>query len=221
MPLEVIGAGYARTGTTSAKEALEILGIGPCYHMFEVFMHFDHVPLWQEALDAASATWPKWETLLGGYRSTVDWPASLFWRQLAEVYPSARVLLTVRDTEAWFTSVDRTILDVSRRMVIPPGPPGEVVRLTQRCREEAFGTALTDRDLIVEAYQRHNDEVRQAIETPRLLVFDAADGWGPLCSWLGVDVPTEPFPHRNTMNEFRSALGLSKSEDEGDGPAPP
>ncbi len=36
MPLEVIGAGFGRTGTMSLKQALEDLGFGPCYHMIEV-----------------------------------------------------------------------------------------------------------------------------------------------------------------------------------------
>lgn len=208
MRLEIIGAGYARTGTTTAKSALERLGFGPCYHMFEVFSHFDHVPHWNEAFEGVAPGWPGWEALLGGYRSTVDWPASLFWRELAEAYPSARVLLTVREPEAWFTSVDRTLLAASRRMVVPPGPPGEVVRLTLRCGERAFGSTDPSRDQVLEAYERHNAGVRSAIEEPRLLVFDPAAGWGPLCAWLGVDVPDEPFPHLNTTDDFRRAMAL-------------
>ena len=36
MALDVIGAGFGRTGTDSMREALNILGFGPCHHMFEV-----------------------------------------------------------------------------------------------------------------------------------------------------------------------------------------
>ena len=34
--LKVIGAGFGRTGTTSLQKALEILGVGPCYHLNEI-----------------------------------------------------------------------------------------------------------------------------------------------------------------------------------------
>jgi hypothetical protein len=43
MSLEVIGAGFGRTGTMSIKVALEQLGYGPCYHMIELFEHPEHV----------------------------------------------------------------------------------------------------------------------------------------------------------------------------------
>jgi S1-C subfamily serine protease len=36
--------------------------------------------------------------LLDGYVATVDWPASIFWRDLSEANPDALVRLSVRDT---------------------------------------------------------------------------------------------------------------------------
>jgi len=48
MTLKVIGAGYGRTGTKSLQDALEMLGLGPCYHMVEVFKH-QAWDLWYEA----------------------------------------------------------------------------------------------------------------------------------------------------------------------------
>jgi Sulfotransferase domain len=50
MDLEVIGAGFGRTGTMSLKVALEELGFGPCYHMREVFEHPEHIELWEAAM---------------------------------------------------------------------------------------------------------------------------------------------------------------------------
>jgi hypothetical protein len=47
--LEVIGAGFGRTGTMSLKVALETLGFGPCYHMTEVFANPENVELWEAA----------------------------------------------------------------------------------------------------------------------------------------------------------------------------
>ena len=107
MGLSVIGAGFGRTGTLSLKGALEQLGFGPCHHMAEVFDHPEQIPLWQQAAAGAAVNWDK---LLAGYRSTVDWPSAYFWRELAETYPEAKVLLSTRDVDAWYASFSNTIL---------------------------------------------------------------------------------------------------------------
>ena len=80
MPLEVIGAGFGRTGTMSMKAALEILGFGPCHHMLEVTANDVQRDIWR-AIAAGAA--PDWERAFAGYRSTVDWPGAYFWRELA------------------------------------------------------------------------------------------------------------------------------------------
>jgi len=49
MGLSVIGAGFGRTGTESLKKALEIIGLGPCYHMFEVLPDPERVAIWRAA----------------------------------------------------------------------------------------------------------------------------------------------------------------------------
>jgi hypothetical protein len=60
--------------------------------------------------------------------------------------------------------------------------------------------------------QHHNDEVCRSIAPERLLVYDVRDGWGPLCGFLGVDVPSTPFPRTNTTEEFQSRLGQLRSQ---------
>jgi len=99
--LKVIGAGLPRTGTTSMKAALERLGFGPCYHMFEIFTNPDHADRW---LPIASGAKVDWARVFDGYQSTQDWPASHFWRELAVAYPEAKVVLTIRDPHAWYPS---------------------------------------------------------------------------------------------------------------------
>ena len=73
--LAAIGAGFPRTGTASLKAALEILGLGPCYHMSEVFAHAEHWPMW---IDAAHGKPVDWDVLYAEYRSTVDAPGCFF-----------------------------------------------------------------------------------------------------------------------------------------------
>ena len=57
MSLEVIGAGFGRTGATSLKVALEELDYGPCYHMIELFEHPAHVERWEAAVRGEPVGW--------------------------------------------------------------------------------------------------------------------------------------------------------------------
>ena len=105
MALKVIGAGFGRTGTLSLKLALEQIGLGPCYHMTEVFKNPLAPGWWNEAADGR----PDWGKIYEGYNASVDWPGATFYAQLADAYPEAKVILTVRDSEAWFRSTQATI----------------------------------------------------------------------------------------------------------------
>ncbi|HEX7236426.1 MAG TPA: sulfotransferase, partial [Gammaproteobacteria bacterium] len=106
MALKVIGAGLGRTATFSLKFALEHVGLGPCYHMSEVFAGARrNVPLWLDVVRGK----PDWDAVFEGFASTTDYPACTYWRELAAFYPNAKVILTVRDADSWFDSVTETI----------------------------------------------------------------------------------------------------------------
>ena len=98
MSLKVIGAGFGRTGTLSLKAALEELRLGPCYHMIEVNAHPEHDALW---LALAKGESSDWRPMLQGYASTVDWPTTYVWKELAAANPQAKIILTLRDPDAW------------------------------------------------------------------------------------------------------------------------
>ena len=208
MTLRVVGAGLGRTGTVSLKLALERLLGAPCYHMVEVFSHLDHVPAWHGAVRGEPTDW---ESLLGGYRAAVDWPAAAFWPELSEAYPDAIVLLSVRDDPGtWWHSADRTVFAAMRR----PAPPEleawfEMVTELWRTR---LAEGWDDAEVAMAAYERHNDAVRAAIPADRLVVWRPGDGWEPLCAALGLAVPDEPFPHENTTAEFRAMARLDADE---------
>src|SRR5262249_51636108 len=105
MDIEVFGAGLGRTGTLSLKGALEQLGFGPTYHMFEVVDRPEHGDAWYRTSRGGPIEW----SVFDNYRSIVDWPAVSYWREITEHYPSAKVVLTVRDPESWYGSVKETI----------------------------------------------------------------------------------------------------------------
>jgi hypothetical protein len=203
--LQVVGAGLGRTGTVSLRTALERLLAAPCYHMSAVFEHLDdHVPVWHAGVRGEPVDW---EGVLGGYRATVDWPACAFWRELADTYPGAIVLLSVRDSaETWWRSADRTVFAAMRR----PPPPHLAAwggMITDLWRT-TMGEDWDDREGAMAAYERHNAAVRQAVPADRLVEWRPGDGWEPLCTALGLAVPDEPFPHENTTAEFRAMAGL-------------
>lgn len=192
MDLQVVGAGYGRTGTSSMKAALERLGLGPCHHMFEVFGRPDDAPKWAAAIRGEGFD-P--DALLDGFRSTLDFPACLFWRELAEADPTAKVLLTVRPAEEWWRSFDATI----GPQIHSPVGDRRFDDLTGAIDDVVFD----DRAAAVAAYERHNAEVAAGVAPDRLLVYEVGSGWEPLCDFLGLDVPNEAFPHSNTTEEFQ------------------
>jgi len=203
MALQVIGAGFGRTGTASLQRALEILGFGPCYHMFEIRKQPGRAPAWRHAVRDGSADW---DAIFAGYRSAVDWPACRFYKELAEAYPEARVILTVRDPEAWHRSCMSTIYAVSQAMpwamrLVP------VARHVRAMLFEAIWDGTFDGRFAEAAHARaifeaHNEQVQRTVAPQRLLVFEVQQGWQPLCQFLGVEVPDEPFPQLNEGPEL-------------------
>ncbi|SRR5690606_19360748 len=211
--LKVIGAGFGRTGTTSTAEALRILGFGPCHEMQELFAHPETIPLWRRK---AAGEPVSWDELLGGYVSTVDWPSAFYWRELADAYPQAKVLLTVRDPQSWYDSVRNTIYhvryraegmppEVRARFDARPELWGQAKLADELVWERTFGGRFTDREHAIAVYQAHNADVQASVPAGRLLVFDVGQGWEPLCEFLEVDVPDVPFPRLNSSQDFRAA----------------
>ena len=194
--LQVIGAGFGRTGTASLRDALVHLGFGPCDHMRQNFEHPERFPLWEEALRRKTAGEPiDWRPLLTGFRASMDWPGAYFWRELAAAHPQAKVILTVRDPVRWYDSMQATIFSL-------PDQQRPAVALDMDA--STFGDRLTDRAHCQAVFARQNQVVREMIAPERLLVFEVKEGWEPLCAFLDVPVPKdEPFPRVNDRAAFQ------------------
>jgi len=206
MPLEVIGAGSPRTGTASLKVALEQLGFGPCHHMGECFAHPEQFALWERVFEEKEPV--DWEVVLKGYRSACDAPSVIVYRELAERYPKAKVILTTRDPESWWRSTQATVTQASAHAA-QVGPENPVVKmmikLTEYRARRGIGRPM-EHDAAIADFRRHNEEVRRVIAPERLLVFEAKQGWAPLCKFLNVPVPDAPFPHANTTEQFQAGM---------------
>ncbi|MGB0114164.1 MAG: sulfotransferase family protein [Ilumatobacteraceae bacterium] len=208
MGIQLIGAGLGRTGTMSLKLALEELLGGTCHHMAEVFGHQDELPAWEAAMRGEPVDW---RDVLSGYTAIVDYPGAAVWRELAEAFPDAPVLLSTRSSaQTWWESASATILQSHEWE-----PPDEAGRAQQRMIAAMFaqnlGDDLSDADAMMASYERHNAEVRATVAPERLFEYQPGDGWAPLCTALGLDVPDTPFPHTNTRDEF-----LARTKDAAD-----
>ena len=210
MPLQVIGAGFGRTGTASLKAALETLGFGPSYHMFEFMEHPEHARYWELALAGKPVPW---DELFRGYRATVDWPGCTFYQELMAAYPGAKVILSVRDPERWFESARKTIFTAPRggartlfQLLTTPRMWRSVRFVYRLLRRRTFGGKEQNSAHATAVFAAHNEAVKRTVPPERLLVYEVKEGWEPLCRFLGVPVPPVPFPHVNDAETFQENM---------------
>jgi hypothetical protein len=201
MALEIIGPGFGRTGTSSLKTALEHLGYGPAHHMFEVRDNAAQLPYWQAL---ARGERVNWDAVFDAYRSQVDWPGARYWRELAAHYPDAKIVLTVRDPDEWYDSIQRTILKLlsDRAAIGDPHVRGVIEMAYSIVDVGEFGGRLADRNYAISVFNQHIADVQAAFSGARLLTFDVEQGWAPLCRFLGREIPSISFPRLNSSKQF-------------------
>ncbi|MGP4102944.1 sulfotransferase family protein [Nonomuraea sp. KM90] len=212
--MRVIGAGLGRTGTLSLQAALEHLGFAPCFHGRHLHETLHLLPLWRAAAEQGSAE--AWRRLFAGYDATVDWPSAAFWRELTAAFPDAKVILTVRDPHRWYDSMADTIFRAydhsSRNQVVDeaarvvPGMAELGAFMREVVWDRFFAGRFADREHAIGVYTEHNAAVQREIPPARLLVMRPGTSWEPLCSFLGLPAPREPYPHLNESGRFQDRL---------------
>jgi len=206
MTLKVIGSGYGRTGTMSMKQALGTLGFGPTHHMTEVMAHPQQLDHWKAIFAGQDVDWAE---VYKGYESQVDWPGASHWQEASIAFPDAKVIHTERPEDDWWASFNGTIGKFFAMMDgfdLPPEFTEIFGVMRAGVLPRAFGD-YTDRDSAIEGYRANNARVREVIPADRLLVFNVADGWEPLCQFLDVPVPDVPFPRTHARDEFWAHFG--------------
>jgi hypothetical protein len=205
--MKVIGAGFGRTGTSTQQATLQELGFGPCYHMAEVMYQYpEHADSWVAAYSGGSVDWGR---LFAGVESTVDFPGCFFWRELLSEFSDAKVILSVREPRSWYQSVMNTIFNPAIANESQNEELSDERRAAVRIREKivpaikehVFDNRL-DEEHAIGVFLRHNEEVQREVPADQLLVYDVSQGWAPLCTFLGVEVPHALFPRVNDTNSF-------------------
>lgn len=215
---QVIGAGLPRTGTTSFTEALRILLSGPVYHggtQVTVGPESD-VKSWIKILslhptrDRAAVLDGLRETF-DGYVACTDSPSCGFFPELLEIYPDAKVIVTVRDPAGWEKSMDAaasaSAIWFMRILVLPLPTVRYFFSYVGGLREQYIRLYGQKEPLTQEVYHKHIAWLKRTVPEDRLVFFDVKDGWGPLCEALGREVPDVPFPR---LNDSESIERLSK-----------
>ena len=206
--LKLINAGLGRTGTTSLKVALERLGFGPCYHMFDIVSNEERLGQWEKIVCDAGR--PDWETVFDGYTSAVDGPCAIYYRQIMETFPEAKIILTIRDSERWYQSTYDTLYQFAVKGKNLPKANSAQARLYRMTNtmiwNGLFGGRFPDKQYAIEVFRNRNADVVHSVDPDNLLVYDVRQGWEPLCAFLGVDVPAEDFPHVNDSESMRERL---------------
>ena len=162
--------------------------------------------------------------------ASVDYPMSLYWKDLARIFPNAKVLLNVRDPVRWYKSVDNTIAQVVKFLQTSwlALPMRCFMKLSGASNSAAFFTCFAPtylgpnyprgmfgavdagQETAVKFFNDWVESVKKEIPEERLLVFEVKNGWEPLCQFLQVPVPDEPFPNANDTAEQQAKFRAMK-----------
>ena len=217
MSIKIIGAGFPRTGTNTLRESLDMLGFAKTYHMKELLVHPENLRYWLTLKETGTTNW---DELYNGYKATVDFPAYPWYKEHMKQYPDAKVILSTRPFEKWHDSVHSTIwaaqnpseeqkAEMGQKMQANPGLQ-TVMKVMQFAKatimEEHFQGRFLEKDFAKEIFDKHHEEVKAFVPADKLLVYDVAEGWGPLCKFLNVPEPHDPLPHTNKKEDFKAML---------------
>lgn len=222
VPMEVLSLGFSRTGTLSMQEALSILAYPHPYHYSDIFANVKDADMWQEALNAKfknpdpNFPWREhFDKLLGDCGAVTDAPSVLFWKELVDAYPEAKVVLVERDEDKWYPSASTLIegvLNPFAQYVLRYTDPlwfGRIIGCGAAWIEAFFGSAnpTQAKKNARAAYRKHYADIRAYVPKKRLLNYQLGSGWEPLCKFLGKKEPEVPFPHRNEAATLERAFG--------------
>lgn len=231
--IQVIGAGLSRTGTASFSQALEILLKGPVYHCgtqstlgptsglknwITILKHWlsDREPSKNTTQNTNAKPTPSntiltlLSTQLNGYAAITDAPGAQFTPELLILYPSAKVICTIRDPISWEGSFAQIITLMTNPLLpwILLPLPGMIYYFRYLSLVGAQWDALYGEiHPTKQSYEKHAAWLRAVVPKENLVLFDVRDGWEPLCEALGVEVPVDtPFPHANDVEAFEGLV---------------
>jgi len=215
MSIKIIGAGFPRTGTMTMKKVLEQLGFNQTYHWRDLIANPQKLALWKQLQSTGTTDWSR---LFAGFQASVDFPGYPFYQEMMDQYPDAKVILTTRPFEDWYTSVISTIWE---RKVQADQQPKDLNQLLDKEKQielcalwmrktflnDQFNGKFLDKPVAEKAFYQHHKEVMENVPKEKLLVYEVKDGWQPLCDFLQLSIPEMDFPHLNKKEDFHAMVG--------------
>tara|TARA_Y100001960_G_scaffold319286_1_gene390391 strand:- start:365 stop:1087 length:723 start_codon:yes stop_codon:yes gene_type:complete len=201
--MDVICSGWGRTGTRSLKRALEILLKKPSYHMQNILLNRKDAKLWHDLIFNNVSDNYDWDRIYKGYGACLDFPSCNYYKELMSFYPNAKIILTIRDDQSWIKSwnvLENKILK-SFTFKFLSKIPNTSFKLQKDIHNkmiinEAFKGHLDDKNRMIE-FNKWNHSVKEYVQDENILVYQVKEGWEPLCNFLGLPIPDEPFPYLN------------------------
>lgn len=207
--MKVIVAGMPKTGTKSMTAALTHFGL-------KVYDHLENIVLLENEYDKIineGWTTEDFRQMYEDIDAVVDSPAYYFWEEIHKAFPDSKIILTLRDSEEeWCQSFMKQMevedKNIILRLVAIFSPSLRRILLRFRSRFTALLFGLKpqyllrwrlkiNKEMLIKRYKAHNDLVLKNAPPDKLLVMNVKEGWVPLCQFLQVPVPDEPFPHEN------------------------
>lgn len=179
--------------------------------MIKLFENPSDVVHWE---NLANGRGVDWDSLFEGYQSSVDFPGSMHFDRMLERYPDAKIILTVRDRDLWYQSMSSTVfqfdpgakLKLRILLSLPFSKRArqvfKVAQLGKGITSKYFEGKPEDKDYVLKRFDDHVAHVKEIVPAENLLVYDIKEGWEPLCEFLGVPIPDQPFPHQNKREGF-------------------
>lgn len=197
--------------------------------MYEVVMKKSNDQgFWIEASQSKKSK-EEWKDFMQGrgYRGGVDYPPSLFYKEQMEAFPDAKVILTIRDPEAWYKSVKETIYrGTMEGKKFPMNILGALTGRSKSKNGEMLGALFTrtgnrfhsglfdvigeGKEASVQFFNDWVDEVKRSVPEEKLLIFNVKEGWEPLCTFLNLPIPAGPFPNTNDSKMMKARFRKGK-----------
>jgi hypothetical protein len=186
----IIGVGFQKTGTSTLREALKILG----------YKVKDTTP--RALIPILKGNYKRVLSIIKDYDAVEDTPWYYIYKELDERIPNCKFILTIRDEESWYKSVKRHIGD-----------------LRSAHHEWIYGRGKglpkDDKENTIRVFREHNEEVvayfKDRPDDLLILDFTKGDKWEKLCEFLGHPVPEMDIPHYNNSKlEVNTKSKLAK-----------
>ena len=182
--------------------------------------------MWISAFDAKfhgkgkEFTRAEWDQLLAEYGAVTDVPVLAFWEDLVLAYPEAKVVIMERDIEKWYKSFDDAVVTTlwtnKGKWIagLDPWYVGPIREVHRRWAKDWMGVS-SEEDMRLKAkekYREHYELLRRTVSKDRLLEYQLERGWGPLCDFLGKDIPDVEFPRVNETASMHEKVSIIRRQ---------